>query len=320
MIHLEPQEVAAYYRTRLPNLPQRNSQWRTACPVHGGKRNSFAVDPETGCTHCHSECSCGWDIPGLEQELSNCDFKIALGNIEAIVGRALSSNGLQSPKQIAATYDYQSEDGALLFQVLRYRPKDFRQRRPDGQGGWVWNVKGVPLVPYRLPAVLKSETIYVVEGEKAVNSLKRLGIVATCNAGGAGKWRAEHSEYLRGKSVYIIPDTDEPGQSHARTVAASLKGVASSARIVNLPGRCKDATDWIQQGGTASKLKELAATGGDCTKLLDVVLVFQKWLHLPDPSVLYVNLGAVAANQMPGDPIWLMNVGPPGSGKNGGFE
>ena len=315
MIHLEPHEVAAYYRTRLPKLSLRGSQWRTACPVHNGKRDSFAVDPETGRAHCHSECARGWDIPGLEQELSNCDFKTALGHIEAVIGRALSSNGLQNQRQIAATYDYQGEDGALLFQVLRYEPKDFRQRRPDGKGGWIWNVKGIHLVPYRLPSVLKADEVYVVEGEKDVESLRKLGLAATCNAGGAGKWRAEYSEYLRGKTVYIIPDADEPGRSHARTVAASLKGVAASVRIVNLPSGSKDATEWVQKGGDALKLKELAATGGNCTKLLDVVRVFQKWLHLPDPSVLYVNLGTVAANKMPGDPIWLMNVGPPGSGK-----
>lgn len=51
--------------------------------------------------------------------------------------------------RLVATYDYRDEGGNLLYQVLRYHPKDFRQRRPDGEGGWSWSVKGVPRVPYR---------------------------------------------------------------------------------------------------------------------------------------------------------------------------
>ena len=39
---------------------------------------------------------------------------------------------------IEATYDYRDEAGRLTYQVVRYPPKDFRQRRPDGSGGWVW--------------------------------------------------------------------------------------------------------------------------------------------------------------------------------------
>ena len=142
--------------------------------------------------------------------------------------------------------------------MVRYEPKDFRQRRPDGQGGWIWNVKGIRLVPYRLPSVLKSENIYVVEGEKDVYSLERLGLVATCNAGGAGKWRHEYREHFQGKTVYVIPDADEPGRKHAESVATSLQGVAASLRIVSLPTG-KDVSDWIGAGGTAKELHGLAA-------------------------------------------------------------
>ena len=262
MIHLEPHEVAAYYRTRLPKLSLRGSQWRTACPVHNGKRDSFAVDPETGRAHCHSECARGWDIPGLEQELSNCDFKTALGHIEAVIGRALSSNGLQNQRQIAATYDYQGEDGALLFQVIRYEPKDFRQRRPDGNRGWIWSVKGIRLVPYRLPEVLKAEKVFIVEGEKDVHAIEKLGFTATCNPMGAGKWRDDYAQYFRSKTVFIVSDADEPGRKHARAVAESVRGVAASARIVSLPTG-KDVFDWITAGGTAEQLRELAASAPD---------------------------------------------------------
>ncbi len=116
-------------------------------------------------------------------------------------------------------------------------------------------------VPYRLPAVLKSERIYIVEGEKDVHSLDNLGIIAATNAGGAGKWRPEYREHFRGKTVFVIPDADEPGRKHAESVAQNLQGVAASVRIVPLPS--KDVSDWIAAGGTAEQLRELTAAASD---------------------------------------------------------
>ncbi|MER3426470.1 MAG: hypothetical protein C4299_04890, partial [Thermoleophilia bacterium] len=79
-----------------------------------------------------------------------------------------SRQGHPQEREIAAVYDYVDEENRLLFQVVRYRPKAFAQRRPDGNGGWIWNLDGVRRVLYRLPEVLEGvragETIYVVEG------------------------------------------------------------------------------------------------------------------------------------------------------------
>ena len=36
-----------------------------------------------------------------------------------------------SPRRIVATYPYHDAAGKVLFEVVRYEPKDFRQRRPD---------------------------------------------------------------------------------------------------------------------------------------------------------------------------------------------
>jgi hypothetical protein len=47
-----------------------------------------------------------------------------------------------------------------------------------------------------------------------------------------------------------------------------------------------------------------------------VVETFQRWLHLPDPGALYAVLGTVTANQLDGDPVWSLLVGPPGGGKS----
>jgi hypothetical protein len=159
-------------------------------------------------------------------------------------------------------YDYRDEQGELLFQVVRMEPKDFRQRRPLPGGGWSWSVKDVRKVPYRLQELAKADLTRVVcipEGEKDVDRLVALGLIATCNPGGAGKWKTEYSEFLRDRSVVVFPDNDDVGQEHAEEVARSLMGIAGAVKVVNLPGLPPkgDISDWLDAGGTREKLGEL---------------------------------------------------------------
>ena len=171
--------------------------------------------------------------------------------------------------RIVATYDYLDENGVLRFQAVRYEPKTFKQRRPDGKGGWVWNLPLDPLhrfLPYKLPelteAIACDRPVFIVEGEKDVeNGAAKLGIIATCNAGGAGKWRPEHAAYLKGADATIIPDNDDAGRNHSEDVAASLNGIAKRIRILTLPDLPPkgDLSDWIAAGGTADQLWTLLA-------------------------------------------------------------
>ncbi|MEP9348806.1 AAA family ATPase [Xanthobacter sp. KR7-225] len=167
-------------------------------------------------------------------------------------------------KRIVATYPYHDETGTLLFEVVRFEPKEFRQRRPDGHGGHLWNLKGVRLAPYHLPEVLEAiaqeRTVFIVEGEKDVDRLGALNIPATCNAAGAGKWRDEFAGHFAGADVVIIPDNDDAGRDHADKVARSLSPVAARVRVLslaNLP-RKGDVSDWLDAGGTADELHRLA--------------------------------------------------------------
>jgi hypothetical protein len=167
-------------------------------------------------------------------------------------------------RKIVKSYDYTDENGETLFQVVRYEPKDFRQRRPDGHGGWIYNLEGVPRVPYRLPqineAIANGHPVFVVEGEKDADALWNQNIPTTCNPGGAGKWRDEYSEHFRDAKVYVIPDNDKPGRDHAQQVMESLTRAGANARVVELPGVPDkgDVGDWLKAGGTAEQLHELA--------------------------------------------------------------
>ena len=146
-------------------------------------------------------------------------------------------------------YDYQDAQGKTIYQVIRYEPKTFRQRQVIN-GKAVWNLQGVSLLPFRLPNILKNQTkpVYIVEGEKDVLKLENLGLVASCNSGGSGKWTKEHSEYLKNRDVIVIPDNDEPGEKHSRQVIKSLQGVAKSIKLLQLPNLKPkgDVFDWLE--------------------------------------------------------------------------
>jgi DNA primase len=148
--------------------------------------------------------------------------------------------------------------------VVRYVPKGFRQRRPDGKGGWIWSLGDVRSVPYRLPdlmeAVAQARPILIVEGEKDVESLRQLNVSATTNAGGAGKWRPEYAEYFRDADVMLCRDNDEAGREHMEIVAASLTVLVARLRTLNLPNLPDkgDVSDWIAAGGTAAELWKLS--------------------------------------------------------------
>lgn len=261
-----PTEVASYYRARLPDLNQAGPEWRGPCPVHQGDDANFSVNPESGLAYCHSQCGRGWSILQLEQELSGRPWKQCRQEINAIVGRPA-----RGPARLTevATYDYTDANGEFLFQVVRYEPKTFRQRRRvvkmDGTSAgisWEYNIKGISRVLYRLPKVKAADQVLVVEGEKDVENLERLGFVATCNPGGAcnhaGKWLKNYTESLEGKRVVILPDNDTPGQKHAEIVAREVRHRARELRIVPVPAG-KDVSDWIAAGATREVIEEAIA-------------------------------------------------------------
>lgn len=158
-----------------------------------------------------------------------------------------------------AQYVYRDERGGVVHGVTRCDHKCFAQWRPDPstKSGRRWSLNGqdgnrlVPTVPYRLPELLAAKAadrvVWVCEGEKDVHALVDHGLAATCNAGGAGKWTAEHAAYFEGADVTVVADRDEPGQKHAVAVVDTLRGVARSVYVVQAKAG-KDAADHFAAG------------------------------------------------------------------------
>ena len=175
---------------------------------------------------------------------------------------------------IAETYDYRNHKSEVIFQTVRYDPKGFSQRRPDGNGGWIRDLKGVQPTLYRLPELLAADPnkpVFIPEGEKHVDRLTELGLVATTFPMGALKSHlVKNVSALKDWHVVVLPDNDPPnaekpaehlkGQRHAQQVAQRLYPVAKSVRVLELPGLPEkgDILDWLDAGNSVDDLMGLA--------------------------------------------------------------
>jgi 5S rRNA maturation endonuclease (ribonuclease M5) len=243
--------------SRLNGVKGGNGQWSARCPCRNDDNNpSLSVAEENGriLMHCHRGNGC--DV-----------FKIC-ESIGIVVGDIMPGEPIPKKNGLTqvATYDYIDEHGELLFQKVRYLDGDgkktFRQRRPKVGGGWEYDLNGIPRILYNLPAVLRAKAnnqpIIVVEGEKDVDTLSQLGLVATTMPGGAGKWLPIHSVTLSGAVVDVIADNDEVGREHAAAVVNALLGAGCDVAGFVCP-TSKDISDHIRTGGKMADLVPLDA-------------------------------------------------------------
>lgn len=269
---MEIQEVIA----RLNNVKPAAGGYNACCPAHDDRHPSLSVSQGADgriLLHCHAGCP-------TEDILA----KLGLAKTDLFVKPAPA-------RSIAAVYDYTDENGNLLFQKVRYEPKDFRCRIPDGRGGWIYQLNGTRRVLYNLPHLIKNDIVFAAEGEKDCCTLGRYGYCAVTNFDGAGKWSADYNPYFKGKIVYIIPDNDTPGRRHAEMVFKNLQPLAAECRIVQLPSPYKDVSDFFAAGGTVEQFNDL------CLKAPCGIPA--AWQDQTAPNRLqFVNLDDVQVQQM----------------------
>lgn len=232
------------------------------CPVHDDHSPSLSVNKINGkwlCGPCGRGGETGWSLLGFITGTDPADIPAMCAVAESVGLREKYVKPAQQQSwEIENTYDYTDEQGNLLHQTVRLKGKIFRQRRPDGRGGWIWNL-GERVVLYNLPAVILSKTVVCCEGEKDCDSLRQWGIAATTNPMGSRNWKPHYNDFLRGKHIVVLPDNDEAGIAHAEKLIAEVLPVAASFKVVNLPGLPPkgDVTDWIEAGGTKDQLRDL---------------------------------------------------------------
>ena len=235
-----------------PLKGQGNERKSNRCPLveHKPTHQPMSVYANSNTWYCH-DCDKGGDVIDFVQAAEGISTKEAILRL----GGDPFPNKAEAPRQpsrppekgqIVKRYTYTDEKGAFAYEVCRYEPKTFRQRHKGANGEWVWSMEGVRRVLYNLPAVLASDFVYVVEGEKDADTINAMKFCATCNVGGADKWDASYSASLRGKEVILCGDNDEPGQKHVAKVQAAIASIAKTVRVLKVPQDFKDVTEWME--------------------------------------------------------------------------
>ncbi len=222
--------------------PIGNGEHQALCPAHNDRNPSLHIklNGDKVLLNCKAGCTTTEVVKSLNLTMADLFIK---EDKPALIQRRL-----------VKTYDYQDTDGKLLYQVCRFEPKGFSQRRLDGTGEWVNNLNGITPVLYHLPEIntarIHGETIYIAEGEKDADRLWDCGLVATCNPMGAGKWRPQYTETLTdAKAVVILPDKDDAGRKHAKDILQALTGKVKSIKVVEVTGDTnKDVSDYLNNG------------------------------------------------------------------------
>src|SRR5210317_1349504 len=185
------EQVARHYKGEPTSKRGVELRWGT----HG----SFSVDLRKGTWFDH-ELNTGGGVIDLVRINEPASLNGGLSDVlqDKFGIQPQQQKALTPAKYLAKQYDYYDSDGVLRYQVQRFEPKTFRQRRPDDKGGWLYNLNDVEALPYNLVGMIQNPDapVFIVEGEKAAERLIHLGLVATTNHGGAKNWKPEINQYL----------------------------------------------------------------------------------------------------------------------------
>ena len=262
------------------------------CPFHDDKKTPNLYIYPDGRYYCFA-CKESGDVIDFFQNIKGItQFPEALKQFSE---RYAPRNLLNQPGKkklplgkIIETYPYRDEAGETLFEVVRFKPKEFRQRCPDGKGGWNWNLNGARRVLYCLPELISNnDQIYICEGEKDVHCLRNHGLTATTCPMGAGKWKEEYNGPLKGRMVIILPDNDESGQNHAIEVAKSLFEVVESIKVVHLSGLQNhgDVSDYLDTHTMEDFCKEVEETPLFKPNQLNILDKLETWNQIKELEI-----------------------------------
>lgn len=261
------------------------ASYQCECPVHYDNKASLTLSEKNGkiLLHCHAGCATR-DI----LEAVGLSFR-DLGELKQTSWRERLEKSKGKP--IEAVYDYRDEKGMYLYSKVRFEGKDIRYITVDQANGQYSYCKLAGRATlYDLPVLLRAiqagVEVYIVEGEKDVETLKKLGLTAT-TAGGAQDWRRAYARYFTGAKVTVLPDNDKPGLRLKDEIVHDLKYFAHSVRwVITSQEEKGDVTDYLtKEGHTKEEL--LALIGAEKAKAAP-------WIYVDDKQRVKINADLLA--------------------------
>lgn len=234
------------------------------CPSHSDKQASLTITKGRKCTlfHCHAGCTLE-DIlsaAGLEKKDTFYDTEPQRSNWRAYVES-------REKRRIEAVYNYVSYNGQYAFTKIRLEGKKLLYgilKNERFSYGLPRNTprKSLKAIYGRVQtlnkAISESKPIFIVEGEKDVDTLMKQGYIAF-TYGGVNDWQADFAELVEGADVVILADNDEPGKAVANTILRDIQSVVKSAKIIiPMPDIPKaDITDYFEAGHSKQEFEQM---------------------------------------------------------------
>ena len=245
---------------RLDGVRQHGEQYDATCPACNHKNKLYVKAGNDG------------------RLLIDCKHGCAKKEIVAAMGLTMSDlfpakDTAQKPSVISTRrHVYEDENGKPVarktIQKLSNGDKRTVWERMEN-GVYQKGLRGYKPPLYHLPALLSDpqNTVFLVEGEKDVETMERMGFLATSSPNGAGSPLAKsHIEQLRNRAVVILADNDETGEKHAKRTAeqlfyktASVRVIASKALLPELKpkGDVSDIAEQIGEAETKQRINRL---------------------------------------------------------------
>lgn len=272
-----PDDWKNLFREKVYGLNVKGSQAMGLCPFHEDGRPSFSINIETSQWRCHAGCGEGnyWTF---KDKVESGFFAESLPPTESPPINA------SNPGNPSAIYDYHDNFGHLVYQVLRYEPKAFRQRKINDLGEFEWSMQGIKRYPYNLTSLLQrpSEVLWWVEGEKDVENLRPFCLAST-SSGGSNAWKKEIASFIPQRIIIVIPDKDMPGQAYAENVRDALLLEPTRTVIMSdVPDGFKDVSDYLAQSTFPNLKAHILQYGTAFWSSLDPFIFFsQRNISIP---------------------------------------
>ena len=236
--------------------------YKALCPCHNDRQASLGISAKGDKILINCLAGCHYKDILAEVGLTEADLFNDGKTKQEESWREKIEGCIKMP--IEAVYDYKDATGKYLYSKIRFvgkhikyavvdrKANSFTMRKPEGIKSTMYNL------PAALKAIKKGFPVYITEGEKDVDTLKKIHFTAV-TAGGVSDWRSEFAHYFTGARVVILPDNDTPGLDLKDKIIADLKPFAHSIKwVVTSKAEHGDVTDYLtKEGHSKEDLKKL---------------------------------------------------------------